>query len=304
MKTQCPNCKSRFNVSEASIGKKAKCPKCSNSFTIEPFAETPPAVETPAKSPPPPEPPAKKPEAAAPPTKAPVKSPEPEKIPAKSAVPPPAPPKKEEKPQPKAISKPALSKTVFVYGWAIMRIIAGALGALGLMMATGKSEYSILMATFAAADVFLVLGVLIELLLYYKMWAAIQDGKTSISPGKAIGFLFIPVFNVYWTLNMLIGFAEDYNAFIGRHSINIRKLPVTLFMIYAFLAIITAIVVTVPMLCVFVFAGRINSAFTNHASVVWTLLIFISAMGIAHFITYILASMKTCSTVNDLAKSR
>jgi predicted Zn finger-like uncharacterized protein len=289
MKTQCPNCKSKFSISEPNIGKQAKCPKCAKPFIIEPFAETPKAVVPDAKI------------AAG--AESPVKSPEPVKIPVKPAAPPPA-PIKEEKPQPKAVSKTALPKTVFVYGWAIVRIIAGVLGVLGLMMATRKgTTYSALMKTFAMADVFLVLGILIELALYYRMWAAIQDNPDSISPIKAIGFLFIPVFNIYWMLNMLTGFAEDYNDFIKRHSINTKELPVTLFIIYAFLSVLTAVVVTVPMLCVFLFAGRINSAFVNYTLVARALFFFISAAGTAHFITYILVSIKTCDAVNALTNA-
>lgn len=45
MKTQCPNCKSKFNINETSIGKQAKCPKCAKPFVIEPFVETPAVVE-------------------------------------------------------------------------------------------------------------------------------------------------------------------------------------------------------------------------------------------------------------------
>jgi predicted Zn finger-like uncharacterized protein len=47
--TQCPNCKSKFNINETSIGKQAKCPKCAKPFAVEPFVETPVAVELPAK---------------------------------------------------------------------------------------------------------------------------------------------------------------------------------------------------------------------------------------------------------------
>jgi predicted Zn finger-like uncharacterized protein len=309
MKTQCPNCKSKFNVNETNIGKQAKCPKCSKTFIIKPFVETPVAVETSAKSPKPVESPAKNPEAVAPPTKitaptkAPVKSPEPVKIPVKTASPAAVPPIKDEKPEPKAASKTALSKTVFVYGWAIVRIIAGVLGALGLMMAIRKNAYSTLIKTFAAADMFLILGISIELVLYYRMWAAIQDREVSISPAKAVLFLFIPVFNVYWMLNMLIGFAEDYSSFIQRHSIKIKELPVMLFIIYAFLSLLTAIVVTVPMLCVFGFARRIYGAFTNYTQAAWAIFFFISAAGIAHFITYILVSIKTCNAVNALTSA-
>jgi len=32
----------------------------------------------------------------------------------------------------------------------------------------------------------------------YKAWEAIQNGHARTSPGKAVGFLFIPCFSLYW----------------------------------------------------------------------------------------------------------
>jgi predicted Zn finger-like uncharacterized protein len=334
MKTQCPNCKARFNTNDASVGKQAKCPKCAKPFTIEPFIEMPVVVEPPVKSPEPVAPPAKSPEPVAPPAKIaepieppapvapPVKSPplagpEPIVPPVKIAVPiaPPvisAEPAKEEKPESKAVSKSAsgetspqsggtaLSKTVFVYCWTGVRIIAGILGGLGLMLAIRKEDYSTLIAIFAAANVFLICSVAIEMLLFYRMWAAIQDDKTSISPAKAVGFLFIPVFNIYWALLMVTGFAEDYNAFIQRRAIKTKDLPMSLYLIYAFAFMLSETVLTMPMLCVFTFLRRISGAFSDYTVAAWALLVFLSVAGIAHFITYILVAFKTCNAINTL----
>ena len=321
MKTQCPNCKARFNTNDASVGKQAKCPKCAKPFTIEPFIETPVAVEPPVKSPEPVAPPAKSPEPVASPVKIaepieppapmapPVKSPAPiapaVKIPVPIATPAiSAEPAKEEKPESKAVSKTALSKTVFVYCWTGVRIIAGILGTLGLMLAIRKGGHSTLIATFAAADVLLICSVAIEILLFYKMWAAIQDDKTSISPAKAVGFLFIPVFNIYWALLMLTGFAEDYNAFIQRRAIQTRDLSLTLFLIYAFAFILVAMVLTVPMICIFAFVGLISRAFIGYPAAAWALFSIAFAAGAAHFITYILVAFKTCNAINALPERK
>ncbi|MDD5134936.1 MAG: hypothetical protein PHP01_05950 [Phycisphaerae bacterium] len=286
MKTQCPNCKSRFNVGQAAVGKQAKCPKCSSPFTIEPFTE----------------PPAANPQAAAPATEVPaVKIPQPVKEAVTTEAPSSPPAIKEQKPQPsgtKSESKPVLPKNVFVYLWAIVRIIAGVLGGLGLMMAIRKGAYSAVITTFIAADVFLILGVVIELVLYYKMWAVIQDDD--IPPAKAVLFLFIPFFNIYWMLSMLIGFAEEYNSLIEQRSTKIKALPVMLFVAYAFSSVLAAIVITVPMLCVFVIARRLHGAFTNYAQLAWTALFFASAIAAVHFIAYILVSINTCNAANDL----
>ena len=307
MKTQCPNCKSKFNVNETNVGKQAKCPKCTQPFTIEPFVDIPPTKETPVftKPPVPPAEPVKAPEPVVPqakiaaPSAAPVKNPEPVLPPVTAAVPVAA-PVKEEKNESKAVLEATLSKTVFVYCWAGIRIIAGALGTLGLILAIQKGANSTLIAAFAAADVFLIGSAAIELMLFYKMWEAIKDSQTSISPGRAIGFLFIPVFNIYWALLMLTGFVEDYNAFIQRRVIKTQNLSLTLFLIYAFAFILAATVLTVPMICIFAFLGLISRAFIGYPGAAWTLFALMFAAGAFHFIAYILFAMKTCNAVNAL----
>jgi hypothetical protein len=312
MKIRCPHCKVRFNTSDKNAGKQAKCPKCGKGFTIEAFIETPAIVEPAAKTPEPVAPVVKRPEQVEPPAQAaqPVKSPESVFGPAKSEAPVETPEKitahvtaaakiseqvKEEKPRSKA-----LSKMLFVYCWAALRIVAGVLGFLGLVLAMRGSARSTLIATFAAADVFLLCSVAIELTLFYKMWAAIQDGQASISPVKAIAFLFIPVFNLYWALLMFTGFADDYNAFIKRRSVKAKELSFVLFLIYAFLFILFEMVVTVLMIFVFAFIGLIGRAFAGFPVLSWAIFFFISTAGICHFITHILVAMKTCSAVNAL----
>jgi len=303
MKTQCPNCKARFNTNDASVGKQAKCPKCAKPFTIEPFIEMPAspaergepvAVEPPVNSPEPVAPPAKSPA----PIATPAISAEPARLDSPDASQ--ARRAKQEQPESKAPSKVTLSKAVFVYCWAGVRIIAGILGTLGLMLAIRKEGHSTLIATFAAADVFLIGSVAIEMLLFYKMWAAIQDDKTSISPAKAVGFLFIPVFNIYWALLMLTGFAEDYNVFIQRRAIKTKDLSLSLFLIYAFAFILVATVLTVPMICIFAFVGLISRAFIGYPAAAWALFSIVFAAGAAHFITYILIAFKTCNAINAL----
>ncbi|MGD0077342.1 MAG: zinc-ribbon domain-containing protein [Sedimentisphaerales bacterium] len=292
MKTQCPNCKARFNVDDKFAGKQAKCPKCSKLFTIEPFVETPAvAASQPAKAAMPADPPA----TVAPP----MRNPQPVASPVKSEE-----PAKEEKPESQPVSetprKSGLSKIVFVYIWVIVRLIAGGLAGWGLMLALKRGERSTLIAAFAAADVFLVCSVLIELMLFYKMWAAIADTQTSTTPGKAVGFLFIPVFNLYWALNMIMAFAEDYNAFIERRSLKANDLPLTLFMLYAFAFMLTMIFVTTPMLCVFAVVGLIARAFAAYSAVAWLLVALAVLAGLAHFIAYIFSATKTCDAINAL----
>ena len=94
-----------------------------------------------------------------------------------------------------------------------------------------------------AALVFLVLAGLLTLyitvvwlILIHKMWAAIQDGHARTTPGKAVGLLFVPIFNFYWVFRAFWGFARDYNRYIDRHSLNVRKLPAWLFLVFTILS--------------------------------------------------------------------
>ncbi len=66
----------------------------------------------------------------------------------------------------------------------------------------------------------------------YKMWASIQDGMARTSPGKAVGMLFIPLFNLYWLWQVFCGWAQDYNAHLERNRINAPRISEGLFMTY------------------------------------------------------------------------
>lgn len=76
------------------------------------------------------------------------------------------------------------------------------------------------------------------LVLVYKMWAAIQDGNARTTPGRACGFLFIPLFNLYWVFQAVWGFAKDYNRLVDRHALQVRKLPEALFLAYAWVTVL------------------------------------------------------------------
>jgi hypothetical protein len=267
MKTQCPGCKAKFNVNEQSVGKKTNCPKCAQPFIIEPLIETP--VQPPVKT-------------------------------AESATPVESPAKTVGKIAKAKPESKELSKTVYVYCWAAAQIIAGVFGLLGVMLALRKAANTTLLAVFAAGDVFLVCSVVIELALFYKMWSAIQDSEASATPAKAVGFLFIPVFNIYWALCMITGFAEDYNAFIQRHSVKVKDLPLILFLVYAVMFILSATVVTTPLIGILASVGLVRRAFVAYRSLSWLLFYFALAGGAGHFISYILFATKTCNAVNAL----
>jgi len=107
------------------------------------------------------------------------------------------------------------------------------------------------------ALIFLAIGIIgllysavVIFVLYYRMWEAIQDGHARTSPGEAVGFLFIPFFNVYWMFQVTWGFAQDYNAYVARHSINAKKLSEGFFLAATILSFaVIPFVIMVSQIC-------------------------------------------------------
>lgn len=62
-------------------------------------------------------------------------------------------------------------------------------------------------------------------ILLYKMWSALQAGPVRTTPGKAVGLLFVPFYNLYWIFQAILGWAQDYNAFIAQRGIESPPAP-------------------------------------------------------------------------------
>jgi len=124
----------------------------------------------------------------------------------------------------------------FVLGGILM--VIGVISMIGGAVAAdqGNSE-AVAVAAVGVGVVFIILassllclGAVMVFILYYKMWKAIQDGNARTSPGKAVGFMFIPLFNIYWIFQALWGYSKDYNEYLRRHSIQAKPLCEGLFL--------------------------------------------------------------------------
>lgn len=65
----------------------------------------------------------------------------------------------------------------------------------------------------------LIAAVVIGYILLYRFWRIIQDGKARTSPGVAVGFCFIPLFNLYWMYVAWVGLAKDINLYCRQRNI-------------------------------------------------------------------------------------
>ena len=48
-------------------------------------------------------------------------------------------------------------------------------------------------------------------IILYRAWHILQPGGARTTPGAAVGFMFIPLFNLYWVFNVYVGWSTDWN---------------------------------------------------------------------------------------------
>lgn len=59
--------------------------------------------------------------------------------------------------------------------------------------------------------------------LLYRFWQVNQDGHASTTPGRAVGFMFIPIFQLYWIFRAFPGLSLDQNRYIADHFGNLPE---------------------------------------------------------------------------------
>lgn len=52
----------------------------------------------------------------------------------------------------------------------------------------------------------------------YRAWTCLQAGAPRTTPGKAVGFLFIPFFNIYWFFVAINGLPKDWNRVVSSYE--------------------------------------------------------------------------------------
>ena len=64
-----------------------------------------------------------------------------------------------------------------------------------------------------------IASVIFQYLLLYQGWKSIPSDIARTTPGKAIGFLFIPIFNFYWMFIAYNGLGKDMNKTMQQRGI-------------------------------------------------------------------------------------
>ena len=65
----------------------------------------------------------------------------------------------------------------------------------------------------------LFIGGIFHLVLLYQIWKTVDHNIARTTPGKAVGFLFIPIFNLYWMFVAYKGLGDDLNKSLQQQGI-------------------------------------------------------------------------------------
>jgi len=144
--------------------------------------------------------------------------------------------------------------------------IAGILGS--VLVAVGQLPLGVVLSLYAGV---------VALVMWYRAWTAIQDDHARTTPGKAVGFLFIPFFNLYWIFQAFWGFAKDYNSYLSRHGISMSQLPTGLFLLYCILILVSLLMQWIPVVG--------------------------SVMGIINWVVLVVIVSRVCDAVNNLPQT-
>ena len=129
------------------------------------------------------------------------------------------------------------------FGLAVLGLILIVL--VGVLAPNSNSTF---VQAIAALSAWAIIGFLLFLSFYpfvllAKMWAAIQDDMTSVSPAKAILFQFIPFFNLFWIFRVWAGYSAEYDNYVLRHDLDIAPLESGIFVVYAIFALLGGLLI-------------------------------------------------------------
>ena len=99
---------------------------------------------------------------------------------------------------------------------------------------------------------FLIASIVFDCIILYRLWWLLQDHGARTTPGKAVGFCFIPFFCFYWWFVAYLGVAKDTNAYMDNDGIDGPRMSCGLAMFVCIIAIISSTIGLIPMVAIIV----------------------------------------------------
>jgi hypothetical protein len=134
-----------------------------------------------------------------------------------------------------------ISKGLFlgtIYGASITAWVA-MVPMVVLMIEGDRDMVGVALALMGLVVVLVIVSTVMLMVLLYKLWASIQPTRTTA--GKAVGFLFIPLFNLYWVFRAYRGWSVEANRFLLEHGIEAPRSSVGLATALCVLLVLSAV---------------------------------------------------------------
>lgn len=106
---------------------------------------------------------------------------------------------------------------------ALLYLLGGVAFAVGIILLSGAPDAA-LFATLAISSGLgmIIAGYVLALIYLYRAWLVIQPYTTYSTPGRAVGFLFIPFFSIYWQFIAYWRWTQEWNRLVAdtREGVN------------------------------------------------------------------------------------
>lgn len=63
-----------------------------------------------------------------------------------------------------------------------------------------------------------VIGAILGYMILHRAWKCLSYAGATVTPGSAVGFMFIPFFNLYWIFRAFAGFAKEWNLITSAYE--------------------------------------------------------------------------------------
>jgi hypothetical protein len=63
-----------------------------------------------------------------------------------------------------------------------------------------------------------IIGAILGYIILHRAWKCLSYAGATVTPGSAVGFLFIPFFNLYWIFRAFAGFAKEWNLITSAYE--------------------------------------------------------------------------------------
>ena len=122
-----------------------------------------------------------------------------------------------------------------------------------LLLASERGAEALAVFLIVVGYAALLYGSIVGVVLLYKMWVAVPVRWARTTPGRAVGFLFIPFFNIYWIFQAYWGWTKDYNRFVSESRIRAPRMPEGLALAACILSLIPYAGIVSPILFLVLF---------------------------------------------------